>query len=58
MQTFAHELAAMNVKTAYNLDGGQSGTMVIGNRLKNRVGWGAEKPQSDILYFATGMDSR
>ena len=57
MQTFAHEVAAKNVKIAYNLDGGRSGTMIIGNRLKNRVGWGAEKPQSDIIYFATAVQN-
>lgn len=57
MQTFANLVAAQGVRTAYNLDGGQSGTMVIGNRVKNRGGWGPEKPQSDILYFATGIDS-
>ena len=57
MQTFAHEVAATNVKTAYNLDGGRSGTMIIGNRLKNKVGWGSEKPQSDIIYFATAIDN-
>ena len=56
LQTFAHEVAAKNVKTAYNLDGGRSGTLIIGNHLKNRVGWGTEKPQSDIIYFATAID--
>lgn len=56
MQTFAHELAAKGVKTAYNLDGGQSDTMVIGNVRKNRISWGYEKPQGDILYFATAME--
>ena len=55
MQTFAHEVAATNVRIAYNLDGGRSGTMIIGNHLKNKVGWGAEKPQSDIVYFATAI---
>ena len=57
MQTFAHELAAKGVKSAYNLDGGQTGTMVIGNRLKNRVSWGPQKKQGEILYFATGIDT-
>ena len=56
MSVFAHELAAKGVKCAYNLDGGQSGTMIMGNRVKNRVGWGPEKPQGDILYFATALE--
>lgn len=58
MQTFAREIAAKNVKIAYNLDGGQSGTMIIGNHLKNRVGWGPEKPQSDIIFFATAVEAQ
>ena len=57
MQVFADEIAAKGVKTAYNLDGGQSGTIVIGNQLKNRVGWGPEKGQGDILYFATALEA-
>ena len=58
MQTFANEIAAKGVKTAYNLDGGQTGTIVIGNRVKNRIGWGRERAQGDVLYFATakGVD--
>lgn len=56
MKTFAEEIAKKGVKTAYNLDGGQSGTLVLGNKLKNRVGWGPEKPQGDILYFATALE--
>lgn len=57
LQTFAHEVAQTNVKIAYNLDGGRSGTMIIGNKLKNKVGWGSEKPQSDIVYFATAIEN-
>ena len=56
MKAFAEEIAKKGVKTAYNLDGGQSGTLVLGNRLKNKVGWGPEKPQGDILYFATALE--
>ncbi len=57
MQTFADEIATRGVKTAYNLDGGQSGTIVIGNEVKNKIGWGRERAQSDILYFATAIDA-
>lgn len=56
MSVFTRELAAKGVKCAYNLDGGQSGTMIIGNRVKNRGGWGPEKAQGDILYFATALE--
>ena len=58
LQTFAHEIAQKNVKIAYNLDGGQSGTVIIGNRLKNTVGWGPQKPESDIIYFATAIKDK
>ena len=56
MQTFADEIAKQGVKTAYNLDGGQSGTVILGNHRKNRVGWGPEKPQGDVLFFATALE--
>lgn len=56
MQKFADEIAKKGVRNAYNLDGGQSGTLVIGNTLKNKVGWGPEKAQGDILYFATALE--
>ena len=56
MQLFAEVIAKKGVKTAYNLDGGQSGTLVFGNKLKNVVGWGPQKAQGDILYFATALE--
>ena len=55
MKIFAKEIAKKGVRNAYNLDGGRSGTMVIGNHRKNIVGWGSEKYQGDILFFATAV---
>lgn len=40
---------------AYNLDGGQSSTMVFNNKLYNVVSDGGERTMTDILYFATSV---
>lgn len=40
---------------AYNLDGGQSSTMIFNNKLYNVVSDGGERTMSDILYFATAI---
>ena len=40
--------------TAYNLDGGQSGTMVLRNKVYNKIAYmGDQRPMSDVLYFAS-----
>ena len=40
--------------TAYNLDGGQSGTMLFDGRVYNKIAYkGVERAMSDILYFAS-----
>ena len=46
-------MADKNCLVAYNLDGGQSTTMVFNNQLYNVVSDGGERNLSDILYFAT-----
>ena len=43
------------VRSAYNLDGGQTAVLVIGGELFNRVDWGAQRAMSDIIYFATAI---
>ena len=48
-------MADKNCLVAYNLDGGQSTTMVFNNQLYNVVSDGGERNLSDILYFATGV---
>lgn len=40
---------------AYTLDGGQTGSIVLGGELINPVQFGAERAQSDIFYFATAI---
>ena len=40
--------------TAYNLDGGQSGTLVFRNKVFNKIAYmGEQRPMSDVLYFAS-----
>lgn len=56
MQELADGLASKGVKTAYNLDGGQSGTLIFGNQIKNIVAYGGERELGDILYFATALE--
>ena len=50
----AEVMAEKNCVTAYNLDGGQSGTMIIKNRVYNKIAYkGSERPMSDVLYFCS-----
>lgn len=54
---FARHLKEMGVITAYALDGGQTSTIVTGNKLINPVDYGGERQTSDIIYFATAIPS-
>lgn len=46
-------MATLNVQTAYNLDGGSSSAMLLGNDKINGLSSGKVRPLCDILYFAT-----
>ena len=52
---FARHLQEMGVSQAYALDGGQTSTIVTGNKLINPVDYGGERETSDIIYFATAV---
>lgn len=52
---FAKHLKELGVTTAYALDGGQTSTIVTGNKLINPVDYGGERQTSDIIYFATAV---
>lgn len=52
LDIFAENLLDMGCKMAYNLDGGQSATIVMNNKTVNYV-W--QRKVSDILYFATAI---
>ncbi len=51
----ADSMIAHNCYNAYTLDGGQTGSILIGGRLINPVQFGVERPMSDIYYFATAI---
>ncbi len=50
----AEIMAEKGCVTAYNLDGGQTGTIVIRNRVYNTIAYkGEQRPMSDIMYFCS-----
>ena len=49
---FAENLSKLGCKMAYNLDGGQSATVVMNNKTVNYV---QQRKVSDIIYFATAI---
>ncbi len=52
---FAARLEEMGVKSAYTLDGGQTGVIVMNDRMMSPVQYGSQRQISDIFYFATAM---
>ena len=54
---FAENLAELGIPTAYALDGGQTAAIAFNDKLINTVSYGAQREISDILYFATAIDS-
>ncbi len=51
----ADMLIARGVQRAYNVDGGQSSAIILGGEQVNPNIFGSEKPQSDILCFASAV---
>ena len=52
---FAGMLQSKGVRFAYNLDGGQTATLMFHQKIFNKVAYGGTRPVSDILYFATAI---
>lgn len=52
LEQFQEVLATLECKSAYNLDGGQSATLVMNGKTINHV-W--QRQVSDIIYFATAI---
>ena len=52
LSVFSENLLELGCETAYNLDGGQSATIVMNDEVKNYV---YERRISDIIYFATAL---
>lgn len=52
---FATVLQSKGVRFAYNLDGGQTATLMFHKKIINKVAYGGTRQVSDILYFATAI---
>lgn len=52
---FAGVLQSKGVRFAYNLDGGQTATLMFNGEIINQVAYGGPRLMSDILYFATAV---
>lgn len=50
---FADLLLETGCRQAYNLDGGQTATVVVNGEVFNMVNYGSQRRISDIIYFAT-----
>ena len=55
LSEFQKHIVEFGCKQAYTLDGGQTATLVMNNRLMNRVSYDSERHISDIIYFATAI---
>ena len=53
--SFADTLISVGIEKAYTLDGGQTATIVMDDKVFNRVSYGSERYISDIIYFATAI---
>ena len=51
----ADSMIAHGCVNAYTLDGGQTGSILLGGELINPVQFGVEREMSDIFYFATAL---
>lgn len=53
-KSMAEIMEAQGCITAYNLDGGQSGTLLFNGKVYNRIAYmGVERAMSDIIYFGS-----
>ena len=55
IRTFAQRLEEMGVQTAYALDGGQTGVIVMDDKMISPVQYGSQRQISDIIYFSTAL---
>lgn len=54
---FAQMMYDKGVRQAYALDGGQTGEIVFDGKICNFIDFGAERTVSDIIYFASAVNS-
>jgi len=55
VKDLAAELTKRGVDMAYTLDGGQTATIVMNDKVINSVEFGSQRNISDIIYFATAL---
>lgn len=56
LETLADVMAGLGCTQAFNLDGGNSATLVLGGAIYNDKSTANERSVSDIIYFATSVD--
>ncbi len=56
MEELANFMAELNCTQAFNLDGGNSATMIFNNAFYSRKTDNSERSVSDIIYFASAVD--
>lgn len=52
---FSRIMLSKGVKQGYNLDGGQTGELIMNNTIINHIDYGNERPVSDMIYFCTAL---
>ena len=55
LEQFSQFCLDMGVQQAYNLDGGSSSSVILGNKKINSLSTGKKRTVGDILYFVTGL---
>lgn len=55
VRRMAEVMQEKGVRVAYNMDGGQTATLMYHGDLFNTVAYGGQRKVSDILFFATAM---
>lgn len=58
LKGFANALYDKGVRNAYTLDGGQTGTIIVNDKVINSVTRKYERPVSDIIFFATAIPEK
>ena len=55
LSEFQKHIVEFGCKMAYTMDGGQTATLVMNDKLMNRPSYDSERDISDIIYFATAI---
>lgn len=58
VRRLAEVMQSKGLRFAYNMDGGQTATLMYNNELFNKVAYGGQREVSDILFFATAIPNK